>query len=393
MKTDTDLQQDVIDELVWEPSIDAAAIGVAAEDGVVTLSGHVPSYAEKWTAEYAAKRVAGVRAIANEIAVRLPGASERSDSDIARAALHALAWDVWVPEERVSVTVSDGWVKLDGTVDTKHQKLAAERAVRTLTGVKSVTNLIQVTPTVQPADVTTKITGAFQRSAVLDARQIEAETHGGRVVLRGTVRTWNERETAEQAAWAAPGVAEVDNQIIVQPVTTCKDKLATYLRANHVPFETQHHRIAYTAQDVAASEHLPGQCFSLAMPSHRQEGRHHLGCQGLPAQIPGVGDRERLRQQLNGRRRCSRRRGVSGPSEPRHCVRVALLGAEDDVCCHTLDAGTGFPEGDAGIAVQALADRRRQVVVQGLAHQIVVERQAISGSVEQAGRDCSCQRG
>jgi osmotically-inducible protein OsmY/prolyl-tRNA editing enzyme YbaK/EbsC (Cys-tRNA(Pro) deacylase) len=259
MKTDTDLQQDVIDELVWEPSIDAAAIGVAAEDGVVTLSGHVPSYAEKWTAEYAAKRVAGVRAIANEIAVRLPGASERSDSDIARAALHALAWDVWVPEERVSVTVSDGWVKLDGTVDTKHQKLAAERAVRTLTGVKSVTNLIQVTPTVQPADVTTKITGAFQRSAVLDARQIEAETHGGRVVLRGTVRTWNERETAEQAAWAAPGVAEVDNQIIVQPVTTCKDKLATYLRANHVPFETQHHRIAYTAQDVAASEHLPGQ--------------------------------------------------------------------------------------------------------------------------------------
>ena len=259
MKTDTDLQQDVIDELVWEPSIDAAAIGVAAEDGVVTLTGHVPSYAEKWTAEYAAKRVAGVRAVANEIAVRLPGASKRSDSDIARAALHALAWDVWVPEERVSVTVSDGWVKLDGTVDTKHQKLAAERAVRTLTGVKSVTNLIQVTPTVQPADVTTKITGAFQRSAVLDARQIEAETHGGRVVLRGTVRTWNERETAEQAAWAAPGVAEVDNQIIVQPVTTCKDKLATYLRANHVPFETQHHRIAYTAQDVAASEHLPGQ--------------------------------------------------------------------------------------------------------------------------------------
>ena len=146
MKTDTDLQQDVIDELVWEPSIDAAAIGVAAEDGVVTLTGHVPSYAEKWTAEYAAKRVAGVRAVANQIAVRLPGASERSDSDIARAALHALAWDVWVPDERVSVTVSDGWVKLDGTVDTQHQKLAAERTVRTLTGVKSVTNLIGVTP-------------------------------------------------------------------------------------------------------------------------------------------------------------------------------------------------------------------------------------------------------
>jgi len=259
MKTDTDLQQDVIDELVWEPSIDAAAIGVAVEDGVVTLSGHVPSFAEKWTAEHVAKRVAGVRAVADDITVRLPGLSARSDSDIARAALNALEWDVWVPQQRITVTVSDGWVKLDGTVDTQHQKLAAERAIRTLTGVKSVTNLIRVTPKVQPADIATKITSAFQRSAVLDARQIQVETHGGKVVLRGNVRACDERETAERAAWAAPGVAEVENQITVHPATLCKDKLAAYLRANHVPFETQHHRVAYTAQDVAASEHLPGQ--------------------------------------------------------------------------------------------------------------------------------------
>lgn len=259
MNTDTDLRQDIIDELVWEPSIDAAAIGVAVEDGVVTLSGHAPSFAEKWAAEHVAKRVAGVRAVANEIAVRLPGASARSDSEIARAALNALEWDVWVPDKHITVAVSDGWITLEGTVDTQHQRLAAQRAVRALTGIQGVTNLITITPTVQPADVSTKITGALQRSAVLDARQIQVATHGAKVVLSGTVRTWAERATAERAAWAAPGVAEVDNQINVQPAPRCKDRLAAYLHANRVPFETQHHQVAYTAQDVAASEHLPGQ--------------------------------------------------------------------------------------------------------------------------------------
>jgi osmotically-inducible protein OsmY/prolyl-tRNA editing enzyme YbaK/EbsC (Cys-tRNA(Pro) deacylase) len=259
MKTDTDLRQDVIDELVWEPSIDAAAIGVAVKDGVVTLTGHVPSFAEKCAAEHIAKRVAAVRAVANEIAVQLPGVSERSEADIARAALNALEWDIWVPHRRIAVTVSNGWVTLEGEVDTPYQKLAAERVIRTLTGVRGITNLIKITPTVQPADITTKITGAFQRSAMLEARQIQVETHAGKVVLRGSVHTWDESATAERAAWAAPGVSEVDNQIIVRPVPQCRDKLATYLRANHAPFETQHHRIAYTAQDVAASEHLPSQ--------------------------------------------------------------------------------------------------------------------------------------
>jgi osmotically-inducible protein OsmY/prolyl-tRNA editing enzyme YbaK/EbsC (Cys-tRNA(Pro) deacylase) len=259
MKTDIILQQDVIDELAWEPSIDAAAIGVAVEDGVVTLSGHVPSYAEKWTAEHVVKRVAGVCGVANEIAVRLPGASVRTDSDIARAALLALEWDVYVPKQRVTVTVGDGWIKLEGTVDSQHQKLAAARAVRALTGVKGVTNLIAVRPLVQPAEVATKITAAFQRSAVLDARGIQVDTLGRKVVLRGTVRAWEERAAAERAAWSAPGVAEVDNQLIVQAGVTCRDKLSAYLHDHQVPFVIQHHRTAYTAQDVAASEHLPGQ--------------------------------------------------------------------------------------------------------------------------------------
>lgn len=259
MKTDTTLQQDVIDELAWEPSIDAAAIGVTAEDGVVTLSGHVPSYAEKWTAEHVTKRVAGVRGVANEIAVRLPGGSARTDGDIARAALNALEWDVWAPEQRIIVAVNDGWIKLEGTLDTQHQKAAAERAVRALTGVKGVTNLLKVAPALQPAEVSSKIAAAFQRSAVLDARQIHVETHANRVVLRGNVRVWDEREAAEQAAWAAPGVAAVDNQITVLPAMTCKYKLEAYLRDNQAPFEIQHHRVAYTAQDVAASEHLSGQ--------------------------------------------------------------------------------------------------------------------------------------
>ncbi|HEU5100436.1 MAG TPA: BON domain-containing protein [Roseiflexaceae bacterium] len=259
MKTDITLQQDVIDELAWEPSIDAAAIGVAVEDGVVTLTGHVPSYAEKWTAEHVVKRVAGVRGVANEIAVRLPGTSVRTDGDIAQAALQALEWDVWVPKQRVTVAVSDGWVKLEGMVDSQHQKLAAARAVRGLTGVKGVTNLIAVRPVVQPAEIATKITAAFQRSAVLDARGIQVETLGRKVVLRGTVRAWEERTAAERAAWSAPGVAEVDNQLVVQSGMACKEKLKAYLHDHQVPFVIQHHRTAFTAQDVAASEHLPGQ--------------------------------------------------------------------------------------------------------------------------------------
>jgi osmotically-inducible protein OsmY len=217
MNNDSKLQRDVIDELSWEPSIDAAEIGVAVADGVVTLTGQVRSLAEKWTAEHVAKRVAGVLAVANDIVVRLPDESHRTDADIARVALYALEWDVWVPHHRVMVTVSDGMVKLEGEVDTQHQKQAAERVIRQLTGVKGVTNLLHVKVGVAPADVKAKIKAAFQRSAVIDAGQIQVEIRNGKVILRGRVRSWAERETAEQAVWAAPGVAAVVDLLMIEP--------------------------------------------------------------------------------------------------------------------------------------------------------------------------------
>jgi osmotically-inducible protein OsmY len=210
------LQRDLIDELAWEPSIDAAAIGVAVEDGVVTLTGQVRSLAEKWVAEHIAKRVAGVQAVVNDIEVRLPSESQRTDAEIARAALNALEWDVWVPHHHVAVTVSDGMLKLEGEVDTLLQKQAAARVIRTLTGVKGVDNRLRVTGVVAPTDVKAKIERAFQRSALIDARQIQVESHDGKVTLRGHVRSWAERETAEQAAWAAPGVTAVVDLLTVE---------------------------------------------------------------------------------------------------------------------------------------------------------------------------------
>jgi osmotically-inducible protein OsmY len=217
MKSDNQLQRDVIDELSWEPSIDAAEIGVAVADGVVTLTGQVRSLAEKWTAEHVAKRVAGVQAVANDIVVRLPDESQRTDAEIARVALNALEWDVWVPHHRVMVSVSDGMVKLEGEVDTQQQKQAAERVIRQLTGVKGVTNLLHVKAGVAPADVKGKIKAAFQRSALIDAGQIQVETRNGKVILRGSVRSWAERDTAEQAAWAAPGVTAVVDLLTIEP--------------------------------------------------------------------------------------------------------------------------------------------------------------------------------
>jgi osmotically-inducible protein OsmY len=217
MRNDSKLQHDVIDELSWEPSIDAAEIGVAVTEGVVTLTGQVRSLAEKWSAEHVAKRVAGVQAVANDVVVRLPEESQRTDAEIARVALNTLEWDVWVPHHRVMVTVSDGTVKLEGEVDTQHQKQAAERVIRQLTGVKSVTNLLHVKAGVAPADVKAKIKAALTRSALIDAGQIQVETRDGKVILRGSVRSWAERDIAEQAAWAAPGVAAVVDLLTIEP--------------------------------------------------------------------------------------------------------------------------------------------------------------------------------
>lgn len=218
MTNSTKLQHDVQEELEWEPSVDASQIGVAAiQPGVVTLTGAVATYVEKVSAERAAKRVSGVRAVANDIEVRPVGSMKRSDTDIAQAVLRALEWDIAVPHEKIKARVYDGWVTLEGEVALQFQRAAAENAVRRLSGVRGVTNqiLLQVRPAVQPAEVKGRIEAALRRSAELDARGIQVDAKDSTVILRGKVRTWAEREEAELAAWAAPGVLAVKDELIV----------------------------------------------------------------------------------------------------------------------------------------------------------------------------------
>src|SRR6202171_2981182 len=188
--TDEQIQKDVLEELKWEARVRPNEIGVAVKDGIVTLMGYVDSYSKRWAAEEAALRVRGVKAVANEIEVRLPVSSERSDADIAAAAVRALEWDAFVPVDKLDITVSKGWVTLKGEVEWQFQKQDAERVVRRLSGVKGVVNLISVKPRVSPSDLKQKIEQALVRSVETDARKINVDVQGSKVILTGTVRSW-----------------------------------------------------------------------------------------------------------------------------------------------------------------------------------------------------------
>ena len=217
MKTDSELKHDVEQELMWEPRVNEAHIGVSAKDGVVTLTGHVPAYAEKYGAERATKRVSGVKAVADELDVKLPGSSKRTDEDIAAACVVALKAHYAVPDQKIKVVVRNAWVIIEGEVEWQYQKEAIENAIGTLTGVKGLTDNITVKTHVSTKDLKEKIEAAFKRSAEIDAQGVSVEAHDGKVTLKGCVRSWVECDEAEQAAWAAPGVTSVDNAIIVKP--------------------------------------------------------------------------------------------------------------------------------------------------------------------------------
>ena len=215
MKTDQQLRDDIMAELAWDPSIDAATVGVIVNKGVVTLTGHLNSYAQKHGVERIVERVAGVKAIAVETDVKLPDSSKRTDTDIAAAAEHALSWNAMVPKDRLKVRVEHGAVTLSGDVDWSFQRSHAGRAVRALTGVVEVFNRIAVKSGPAPADLHRRIASAITRQAMREVDRIKADVQGGTVTLRGPVHSWAERRAAKGAVWAAPGVTAVIDEMVV----------------------------------------------------------------------------------------------------------------------------------------------------------------------------------
>lgn len=215
MKSDDQLQRDVMAELEWEPSVDHADIGVAVSDGVVTLSGHVSSYAEKMAAEAAVRRVSGVKAIAEEIQIRYPSDAKTADDEVAKRIVDIFAWDAMIPDGKIQVKVEHGWVTLHGTVDWFYQSDAARRAATKIQGVMGVNNRIEVRQKPVASDIRERIVAALKRQADLDADSVTVVTDGGKVRLGGHVKAFYERGIAERAAWAAPGVTQIEDNIIV----------------------------------------------------------------------------------------------------------------------------------------------------------------------------------
>jgi osmotically-inducible protein OsmY len=215
MRSDSDIKRDVEDELRWDPEIDATDIAVTVNSGVVTLAGFVPGYVQKYLAEVAAKRVAGVAAVANDLEVRLPDIDDRPDPEIARDAVARIKSELPYSWDKIRAIVRNGWLTLEGEVEWNFQRERAEEAVRQVRGLKGVTNSITLKPQVAPTEIRRKIEEALRRAAEIDANRITVETNGGEVILRGAVRSWAERQDAERAAWSAPGVTKVDNRLLV----------------------------------------------------------------------------------------------------------------------------------------------------------------------------------
>ena len=218
MHTDSDIQKDVLAELNAEPNLKNDDLTVGVRDGVVTLAGYVDSYADKWRAERVVSKVKGVKAVVNQLEVKLSSSSQRTDPEIARAAVNALEWNVLVPHDRIQVVVEDGWITLRGEVDWYYQKEEAERTVRNITGIKGVSNLITVAAVPTPSDVKQRITDTLRRGAQFDAERITVEVTGHKAILKGTVRSYAEMQDAERAARKAPGITEVENRLTVDPM-------------------------------------------------------------------------------------------------------------------------------------------------------------------------------
>lgn len=216
MKSDIQIQNDVIEQLKWEPGLNAAEIGVAVKNGIVTLSGIVDTWSKKIAAEDAAKKIAGVKAVAEDIQVGVSPGFRKTDAEIAEAVVFALRWNTTIPDEKIKIRVEDGVVSLDGEVEWNYLRSAAESAIEKLAGVRRINNYIKIKPSAKPNNVKQKITAAFIRSATIDSGKIMVETDGGKVILSGTVRSFAEREDAEKAAWSAPGVTSVVNNLVME---------------------------------------------------------------------------------------------------------------------------------------------------------------------------------